>query len=125
MKLRPQTSRIFRAVSRRLHDAARHLEQPGTKTGRRLPEARLLALGKLDEALWLNQPWFQSLHIATVLDIGANTGQFSAMIRIVLPRAYIHAFEPLPDCYDRLKKRMAGDARFTAHNLALKGGINR
>ena len=62
---------------------------------------------------------FKGLGIRTVLDIGANTGQFSRGIRAVLPEARIIAFEPLRDCYQELRENMQGDARFEAHNVAL------
>lgn len=39
----------------------------------------------------------------TILDIGANTGQFAKIIREILPTAKIYSFEPLPDCYEQLK----------------------
>ncbi len=41
--------------------------------------------------------WLQERNIATVLDIGANTGQFAEMIHQILPIATIHSFEPLPE----------------------------
>ena len=56
---------------------------------------------------------------ATILDIGANTGTFSAPMRERFPRAQIYAFEPLPDCFKQLEYTMAGDKKFTAFNVAL------
>jgi FkbM family methyltransferase len=61
----------------------------------------------------------QGYGIQTVLDIGANSGQFACQARRLLPRATIHSFEPLPDVLEDLKKRMAGDALFFAHGVAL------
>lgn len=43
-------------------------------------------------------------NIQSVIDIGANTGQFSRYIRSVLPDAQIYAFEPLPGAYHSLEK---------------------
>ena len=63
---------------------------------------------------WLNQ-W----NIRTVLDIGANTGQFAAMIHKALPEARIYSFEPLRDCYEQLRKNMVGILGFKAFNFAL------
>ncbi len=45
--------------------------------------------------------------IRTVLDVGANEGQFSTMIRGVFPDAAIYAFEPLADCQDALRRCLA------------------
>lgn len=39
----------------------------------------------------------------TILDIGANEGQFATLIREILPNSKIYSFEPLPDCYKQLK----------------------
>lgn len=41
--------------------------------------------------------WLQERNIATVLDVGANIGQFAEMIHQILPIATIHSFEPLPE----------------------------
>ncbi len=57
--------------------------------------------------------------IETVLDIGANDGQFAAYIRSLIPTASIYSFEPLEDAFTGLQKRMAGDASFKAFNIAL------
>jgi FkbM family methyltransferase len=51
--------------------------------------------------------WLQERGIATVLDIGANTGQFASIIRQVLPDAMIYSFEPLEECYRELKAKAA------------------
>jgi FkbM family methyltransferase len=61
----------------------------------RLPSiARNVALGKYR--------WLQERNIKTVLDIGANTGQFARMIRQILPHAMIYSFEPLASCFQEL-----------------------
>lgn len=46
---------------------------------------------------------FQTIPIRTVLDIGANTGQFARMIHGLCPQAAIHAFEPIGVCAEELK----------------------
>ena len=43
--------------------------------------------------------WLQKMDIATVLDIGANIGQFAEMIRQIVPQAMIYSFEPLQSCF--------------------------
>ena len=49
--------------------------------------------------------WLRNQHVATVLDVGANTGQFAAMIRAILPDAYIYSFEPLRGCFNALQEQ--------------------
>lgn len=63
--------------------------------------------------------WMRSLSIRTVVDIGANTGQFATEIRDLQPDAFIFSFEPLPDEHAKLVSRMRGDSRFRAFNCAL------
>ena len=42
-----------------------------------------------------NHTLMKSIRPATLIDVGANVGQFSLLIRTLYPDAYIHAFEPL------------------------------
>jgi len=42
----------------------------------------------------LNKPWLRRLKIGTVLDVGANEGQFVKPARVLFPQASILAFEP-------------------------------
>jgi FkbM family methyltransferase len=44
----------------------------------------------------LNKPWLQRHSIGTVLDVGANEGQFIKLARVLFPKASILAFEPNP-----------------------------
>lgn len=43
--------------------------------------------------------WLQNMGIRTVLDVGANVGNFTQMISTVLKKINIYAFEPLAGCY--------------------------
>lgn len=63
--------------------------------------------------------WLKALGIDTILDIGANEGQFADFLRNTFPDAMIYAFEPLPDCFDTLNARYRSDRRFKAFNLAV------
>jgi FkbM family methyltransferase len=63
--------------------------------------------------------WLKRAGINTVLDIGANEGQFAAQIRLLLPDAFIHSFEPVSDCHRKLSERMYDDARFAVLPIAL------
>lgn len=63
--------------------------------------------------------WIRELGIETVLDIGANTGQFAASIRKVLPDVQIYSFEPIEECYRELSRRMNTDRSFDSFPYAL------
>jgi len=63
--------------------------------------------------------WVRNLNIRTVLDVGANTGQFASYIHRILPDAMVYAFEPLKDCYERLAETMKGAPNFKAFDFAL------
>lgn len=67
--------------------------------------------------------WLKGEDIKTVLDIGANTGQFASQFHRLLPDARLYSFEPLEDCYNALLKRMGRVPKFHAFNFAL-GSIN-
>lgn len=60
-----------------------------------------------------------NLNIKSVLDIGANTGQFAKEIRGVLPEAQIYSFEPLKECFEKLNENMKTDKKFRSFNFAL------
>ncbi len=66
-----------------------------------------------------SQPWLQAFKFATILDIGANVGDFAYTIRPLFPSAQIYSFEPLPDCFQQMLVHLQGVDRFTAFNLAL------
>ena len=63
--------------------------------------------------------WLRELEIRTLLDIGANVGQFATYARKIFPEAQIYSFEPLRDCFEQLRKNMNGDPRFRAFNCAI------
>jgi len=69
---------------------------------------------------WL-RPWQQLMQheIATVIDVGANEGQFAALMRELLPEARVWSFEPLPDVFARLASRFAADPLVTVLPYAL------
>lgn len=57
--------------------------------------------------------------LKTVLDIGANVGQFGKEIRRMLPEATIYSFEPIKECFEKLNENMASDKNFKSFNFAL------
>jgi len=63
--------------------------------------------------------WLKGMNIRTILDIGANAGQFASQFHRLLPDATLYSFEPLEDCYNELLKRMGHIPKFHAFNFAL------
>jgi FkbM family methyltransferase len=63
--------------------------------------------------------WIRNLNIRTVLDVGANTGQFAGEIHAILPEAAIYSFEPLRQCYELLVEKMSHVPKFRAFDFAL------
>ena len=61
----------------------------------------------------------KSYDIGTILDIGANIGQFAVEARKFFPEALIYSFEPIDDCYNDLLKQLENDDKFKAFNFAL------
>lgn len=59
--------------------------------------------------------------IRTVIDIGANQGQFATQIINVFPNAELYCFEPLAEPFAELERwaRQQRPGRITAHNVAL------
>jgi FkbM family methyltransferase len=57
--------------------------------------------------------------IETVLDVGANEGQFGADLRARGYRGRIVSFEPIPEVHARLARRARRDARWDTHRLGL------
>lgn len=103
---------ILTRLTRRLATLAEFLEDP------RL--FRLRAAGG-DTVLFrrLNQPWLRALGLQSALDIGANVGQFALALQTILPEIRLYSFEPLPECFAQLQRRMAGARRFAAFNLGV------
>jgi FkbM family methyltransferase len=69
----------------------------------------------------LNKPWLKNFEINTVLDVGANVGDFAKLAREVFPSATIYSFEPLPDCFAVLRAALPGDENF----FPIECGIGR
>lgn len=57
--------------------------------------------------------------LATVVDIGANRGQFSLAIRAYAPKAHVIAFEPLPGPGEIFRRVFAGDPMVCLHPVAI------
>ncbi|RKZ93469.1 MAG: hypothetical protein DRR19_01095 [Candidatus Parabeggiatoa sp. nov. 1] len=48
----------------------------------------------------------QDIHPQTVIDVGANVGQFAVASAKLFPEVSVHSFEPLPDCVAQLRKNI-------------------
>lgn len=57
--------------------------------------------------------------VRTVVDIGANKGQFTLMALELFPHATVHAFEPLAAAFARLKAWSGNETRLVGYRLAL------
>jgi len=72
------------------------------------------------EAKWAEQWRFLERHqIGTIIDVGANTGQFAKMIHRVCPQAKLYAFEPIADCFEELQQALAAIPGAHAFHMAL------
>lgn len=66
-----------------------------------------------------DKKWLLDSNIQTVLDVGANIGEFTCIYNELFPSAEIHAFEPLPNCFTKLKKRAENMRNVNLYNIAL------
>ncbi|MDX1684415.1 MAG: FkbM family methyltransferase [Saprospiraceae bacterium] len=60
-----------------------------------------------------------SQKINTVLDVGANVGQYSTRLRTLGFSGQIHSFEPLPEAFKELRSVSRSDGKWDIHNYAL------
>lgn len=67
----------------------------------------------------LDKPWLREIGFSTVIDVGANTGQFARAAHHVFPDARIYSFEPIPGCLETMKRRMQGISGFEAFGSAI------
>ncbi|PKU24464.1 FkbM family methyltransferase [Telmatospirillum siberiense] len=65
----------------------------------------------------------RGLSVASVLDIGANNGQFALLARHLWPAARISSFEPLADASARFSSVLGNDPSVNLFNVAL--GVER
>lgn len=66
----------------------------------------------------------QGIMARTVLDVGANTGQFAVAAAKLFPEAEVHCFEPVPECVYELRKNVAQLGEVRVHPYALGEGKN-
>ena len=66
----------------------------------------------------LNKPWLRSDSVATVLDVGANEGQFLKVARLLFPSASLLAFEPNAKLLPSLQAVLADSQRAAIFGVA-------
>jgi len=69
---------------------------------------------RLNASMAAYQPVFH-----TIIDAGANVGQFALAAAQRFPMAEIYCFEPVPDVYEILKSNIKNFAKITAYNYAV------
>lgn len=99
-------------LARHAWAAAQYLESPRLVRlrARGVPRSLFVAL---------DRPFLRALPIGTIVDVGANEGQFALCANALFPAARIHSFEPLPDVFERLRARIGSCPAIRAWNLAL------
>jgi FkbM family methyltransferase len=61
----------------------------------------------------------QGIHPQTIIDVGANVGQFTVAAAKLFPNRQIHSFEPLPEAVTLLKKHVRKFKNISVYPLAL------
>lgn len=98
----------------KLFDTLTLLRYPGALRARLRSPAFSMPCFRLSHALQCHQP-----HFGTILDVGANVGQFALAAAFHFPRAIIHSFEPLPEAFAELMQNTREEKRITVHPCAL------
>ena len=98
--LRLQVWRMFQAAGYSVYNVARERQR---------------VVQRSDDT-WL---WLATLGIGTLVDVGANRGQFARDFIRRRPGSLVYSFEPLEDSFEALQAEMAGVPGFVAFNVAL------
>ena len=93
-------AQFLEKAGKRISNVAYLLENPGYREIRRNGGAR-------DLYRILNKPWLERNRVGTVLDVGANEGQFVKVARVLFPAAPVLAFEPNPRLTDGLRELLS------------------
>lgn len=69
--------------------------------------------------------WYRARGFKTIIDVGANIGAFCFAMRALMPEAEVYAFEPIPECFEKLEKNLGLFGKFHAFQTAVgnKDGI--
>jgi len=77
----------------------------------------VVRLSNKPQTTWLG---LRSQHFDTILDVGANTGQFARLATHWFPKAHLICFEPLPGPFLELQQWAESvNAQIDVHNLAI------
>lgn len=118
-----QTSRPLFLSMRIIRTAIRLLEaldQPGIIKNALTGTKVSVASHRIVRALAHYQAEF-----GTIIDVGANAGQFALAATQYFPKAAIHAFEPVPDVFELLKHNTCGRRHIRPYALALGSSRGR
>lgn len=85
-------------------------------------KALALSLSSLNNCLALSK---YEIRLSTILDVGANIGQFALSASFCFPDAVIYSFEPIPEAFLRLTKNIRRTPKIKAFNCALGDTIRR
>jgi FkbM family methyltransferase len=72
-----------------------------------------------DPAVARLQRALSAMDVDTVLDVGANVGQFAALLRGAGFTGRIISFEPLSSAFEELRRRAARDPNWEVYNVAV------
>jgi FkbM family methyltransferase len=61
----------------------------------------------------------RNLPIRTIIDVGANTGQFARYILTLFQDAHLFCFEPLPEAFEKLSRWSKDNRKVMVFNFAL------
>jgi FkbM family methyltransferase len=67
----------------------------------------------------LDKKWLHDLNINTILDVGANFGQFTNTALHLWPNAKIYSFEPIPECFDKLANSVKNNSNVKVYNIGV------
>jgi FkbM family methyltransferase len=104
--------KFFKRLARIVRDTADVIERPYLLLLRHKGVPKSLAVS-------LDRSWLRDLRFRTIVDVGANTGQFAIAAHNIFPQARIYSFEPLHDVYKELVRRTASLSGIQTFNLAL------
>jgi FkbM family methyltransferase len=104
---------MTRLVIERLRRVLDYLESPVLFRARR----RGINVGFVSDLVELRDSF--GIRPSTIIDVGANRGDFSLASRFAFPQAHIIAFEPVPTLYHAVQARFASDSDFVIYPFAL------
>jgi FkbM family methyltransferase len=100
-------------IARRLKQMQKLAKVLTNSSYRRALRSTGVAAGVEHEAM------LKTLDFTTVVDIGANRGQFALVARHCYPKARIYSFEPLAGPASRFRTALGGDSLITLHPVAV------